>query len=161
MQVKDQERKDDPLEVIRGEIRIGKELSDFQFLLREWFFTCYIVGVIIISTMKIVGLLLLKALMNHRRRQRILRQMREEQDDISEGLNLDESQLEGDLGNNHEWEDLPPMGEDTAEVGPDSDLPREEPVPSTPALNEEHSLAMDADEAPAENSDPQQVEHSN
>jgi len=104
MQVKDKPRRDDPLEVTRGEIRIGKELTDFQFLLREYFLTCYMIGVIFLSTMQVVGLLSLRSYWKHRQRQNIIRQMREDNEDPSETLELDESQLEGDTNN---WEDLP------------------------------------------------------
>ena len=81
MQVKDKRRKPEPLEVISGEIRIGNELTDFQFLLREWFFTCYAIGVLILSTVQMFGLLALRATWKHQQHQRILRQMREEQED--------------------------------------------------------------------------------
>jgi hypothetical protein len=33
-----------PVEVIRGEVRIGKELNAGQEVLKEWFYTCYIIG---------------------------------------------------------------------------------------------------------------------
>ncbi|CAB9512943.1 Putative adipose-regulatory protein (Seipin) [Seminavis robusta] len=33
-----------PIEVIRGEVRIGKELNAFQEVLKEWFYTWYFVG---------------------------------------------------------------------------------------------------------------------
>lgn len=153
MQVKDKRRKDEPLEVTRGEIRIGEELTDFQFLLREWFFSCYAVGVIILSTLQISGLIFLKAFMKHRRHQRILRQMQEEQEDlVSFGLNLDESQLEREAGVSTEWEDLPPtveVGVGDAPVAPDESTGLEGPAPPTPALNEEHTSALEEEEAPA------------
>lgn len=107
------------LEVTRGEIRIGKELTDFQFLLRENFFTCYVIGVIILYTFQLTGLLLMRVYWKQRQRARILRQMQEEQqEDPSEILDLDESQLErdgedeqGTSSSNNEWEEMPQQQE--------------------------------------------------
>jgi len=104
-----------PLEVTRGEIRIGEELNDFQFLLREYFFTCYAAGVIFLYIMQVTGILLLRAYWRERHRAHILRQMREaHEEDPSENLELDESQLEPETldehatsSSNNDWEDLP------------------------------------------------------
>ena len=104
-----------PLEVTRGEIRIGEELNDFQFLLREYFFTCYAAGVIFLYIMQVAGLLLLCAYWKERHRVHILRQMQEvQEEDPSENLELDESQLEPETldeqatsSSNNDWEDLP------------------------------------------------------
>jgi hypothetical protein len=118
-----------PLEVTRGEIRVGEELNDFQFVLREYFFTCYSVGVIFLYTMQLTGLLLLRTYWKERQRAHILRQMRGvQEEDPSENLELDESQLEPDtLGeqgtssSNNDWEDLPQQhaapGNSSSEVG--------------------------------------------
>lgn len=39
------------MEAIGGEIRIGEELSAFQELLKDWFYTCYCLGTIIFAVM--------------------------------------------------------------------------------------------------------------
>ena len=110
MQVKDKRGKDDPLEVVRGEIRIGKELTDFQFMLREYFFTCYIIGVMIIAIFQTINLVVLRAMWKQRQHRRILRQMQEElEDDSSDILDLDDSELEP--GASEEWDDLPQPNE--------------------------------------------------
>ena len=41
-----------PTEVISGEIRIGKELNRFQNTLKDWFWTCFIVGTLLIFTIQ-------------------------------------------------------------------------------------------------------------
>lgn len=101
MQDKDRDRKEDPLEVLKGDIRIGKELNEFQFLLREWFFTCYIVGTLILCLCQAAALLGFRQIWRLRLRDQILRQMQE--DDLSDHLELDESQLSQEP---NEWEDL-------------------------------------------------------
>jgi hypothetical protein len=40
-----------PVEVIRGEVRIGKELNAYQNVLKEWFYTCYVIGTIVFLTL--------------------------------------------------------------------------------------------------------------
>ncbi len=139
MQVKDKRRKEEPLEVTRGEIRIGKELTDFQFLLRDYFLTCYIVGVIILSTIQLLGIIFLRSYLKHRQRQRILRQMVEENEDLSEALELDESQL---VPETNDWEDLPQSGEtndqmNSQQQGMSNDIMPQSSAPITPPLNHE------------------------
>lgn len=160
-----------PLEVTRGEIRIGEELNDFQFLLREYFFTCYAVGVIFLYAMQLAGLLLLRTLWIERHRARILRKIRDEQqEDPSETLDLDESQLERDevgepeiSNNNNEWEDLPQQDTSTgstvsvAQTGNSSsdhqELPDSRtPIPSPTEPNGENSAS---DKSPAQQDAPE------
>jgi hypothetical protein len=155
MQVKDKREKDEPLEVVRGEIRIGKELTDFQFLLREWFFTCYTIGVMILSTMQMIGLIVLRAMWKHQQSQRILRQMREEQEDSSEILDLDESQLEPETT---DWEDLPQSNEAVTDAGGaqapmPSAMASQGPAPPTPELNDEHESSVFEQEVPVDDPD--------
>lgn len=151
MQVKDKRTKDDPLEVVRGEIRIGKELTDFQFLLREYFFTCYIIGVIIISTIQTINLVALRAMWKQRQHRRILRQMQEElEDDSSDILDLDDS--EHGPGASEEWDDLPQPNEaSTDPVG------AQEPTPSAtaqePELDEENESPVFEQEIPVDDLD--------
>jgi hypothetical protein len=45
------------LEVLQGYIHIGKELTDFQLLLKEWFFTCIVFGTIFFFALQVVILL--------------------------------------------------------------------------------------------------------
>ena len=143
MQAKDRPRRDEPLEVTRGEIRIGKELTDFQFLLREYFLTCYIIGVILLSTMQVVGLLSLRSYWKHRHRQKIIRQMQEENEDPSETLELDESQLEGAT---NDWEDLPQTRQTNTEARDettgDVDNTATDEIASNPIPPEENSSTL-------------------
>ena len=41
-----------PVEIVAGELRIGKELNKFQNTLKEWFWTCFIVGTLLIFTIQ-------------------------------------------------------------------------------------------------------------
>ena len=148
MQVKDKPRRDEPLEVTRGEIRIGKELTDFQFLLREYFLTCYIVGVILLSTMQVLGLLCLRSCWKHRQRQNIIRQMQENNEDPSETLDLDEAELEGEA---NEWENLPqtdPVDTETRQETEDSDNHAAGDIPSTRIVPDETSSTHDITDNP-------------
>ena len=132
MPTKGKWRNDDPLEVTGGEIRVGVELTDFQFLLREWFFSCYLIGVTVLSAIQVVGILLLRAMWKHQQIERLLRQMREEQEDLSDRLDLDESQLEPETT---EWEDLS-RADEAAEVngeGVQAPIPNAMP-PQEPAM---------------------------
>lgn len=41
---------DRPIEAIAGEVRIGKELNAFQNILKEWFWSSFMVGTLLIFT---------------------------------------------------------------------------------------------------------------
>mmetsp|Transcript_21027 Transcript_21027/g.60789 ORF Transcript_21027/g.60789 Transcript_21027/m.60789 type:complete len:158 (+) Transcript_21027:138-611(+) len=139
MQEKDRLRRDEPLEVIAGEIRIGKELTEIQRILRVHFFTCYAIGVMFLSTMQIIGLLGARAYWKHYQKLRLIRQMREgeEADDPSETLELDESQLEHETS---QWEDMTAEAVREEQVEIMSQSSSSVPNPSTaPAPTEEQS----------------------
>jgi hypothetical protein len=162
MQVKDKREKDDPLEVVRGEIRIGKELTDFQFLLREYFFTCYIIGVMIISTIQTINLVVLRAMWKQQQHRRILRQMQEELEDSSHILDLDDSELEP--GASEEWDDLPQPNEASTDpagaqesmpsaTATATGMPSQGLAPPTPELNEENEPSVFEQEIPVDDLD--------
>ena len=102
MQDKDRQHKDVPLEVIKGDIRIGKELSDFQFMLREWFFTCYIIGTLILSAIHVTALFAFYTYWKFQKRQQGLQDLAD--NDPSVGLDLNDAELEADES---PWIDLP------------------------------------------------------
>ena len=125
------------LEVTKGEIRIGKELTDFQFLLKEWFFTCYMVGAFFIFSLQILGLLIGRLYWDYRATRRM-------QEDPSINLNLDNSsfgsQFEpanespvGSQDRDGDWEDLPPQSpENNEQLDATGDRP---PTPNTTFSN--------------------------
>jgi len=69
---------DIPVEVITGQLRIGKELNIFQLILKEWFWTCYIVGSTIIFFTLSLLVLVAKAMLDAS--MKAARQRREEED---------------------------------------------------------------------------------
>jgi hypothetical protein len=95
----------EPLEVTKGEIRIGKELSDFQLLLKEWFFTCYIAGSSFLFFFQLLGLFVVRMYLDARRTRRRMR----EDPSINLGNLEGGSQFDshGSHGGRDEWEDLP------------------------------------------------------
>lgn len=137
----------DSIEVIRGEIRIGKELSEFQYMLKEWFFTCYLVGSSLLFVVQILIVVLIRMV---RQRQDLLRRRRDVQhqlrDEASLNLNLNESQLEshqGDIagsGNDgvvrddyapDDWEELHLQPNDNGNNTNPSPPPTNEAVPAS------------------------------
>jgi len=75
------------IEVMGGEIRIGEELSEFQELIKTWFYMCYCIGVIAFGMVYYI-LFSIAALVGNR----ICRQwgFDIDDDDIFAGQNLDE-----------------------------------------------------------------------
>jgi hypothetical protein len=124
------------LEVLQGYLHIGKELTEFQLLLKEWFFTCMAVGTMFFYGLQVMLLLGLQTyweyLQEKRERERV-----DLEDDASDNLGLDvtlnsqdipldsgnsrndgEQSLDGNAvffecdgpfeeGQEGEWEDLP------------------------------------------------------
>jgi hypothetical protein len=107
----------EPIEVTRGEVRIGRELSKLQMLLKEWFYTCLFIGVATLFLGQLLGIICIGIVRDDYNRRRM-------QDDAS--IALDGA---GSFGGNQderangrssteaqdEWEDLP--------LPPGSDLP--------------------------------------
>jgi hypothetical protein len=78
------------LEVVQGYIHVGKELTDFQRLLKDWFFTCIVLGTIFFYALQI-GIILGWQLYWEYQRGKILQQEEEVnwEDNASENLDLD------------------------------------------------------------------------
>jgi hypothetical protein len=85
-----------PLEVMTADIRIGKELSDYQLILKEWFFTCYTIGSSILFFSQLLVLVILRL---HIKEQRSKREMEEEA-----SLNLGDLQESG-FENDPTWDE--------------------------------------------------------
>ena len=126
----------EPLEVVSGEIRIGEELSEFQELLKVWFFTCFAIGTSILCSVQLVAWLLVRLWLKRGHRY-----------DLNEEppceLDLNGSQLGDDLlDGDGQWEtlsnrSLPPNDNEEAEnsvQGPafsvNSSASRDAPIPS-------------------------------
>lgn len=115
-----------PVEIVAGEVRIGKELNAFQELLKRWFYTCFMVGTMVFAMLYMIEWILLQELL-------VVIRNRYDSDypceldedfDVADlpGFDLDDSNdgQEGRGGNNgqgdhdpavvepdDEWEDLP------------------------------------------------------
>lgn len=80
------------LEVLQGQLHIGKELTDFQLLLKEYFFTSMVFGTIFFYGLQVLLLLSLQAywaILEERR----AREQDMMEDDASNDLDLDEVSL--------------------------------------------------------------------
>lgn len=140
------------LEVTKAEVRIRKELSRFQFMLKEWFFTCYLVGTSFVFVYQLAALLIIRLYWQYRTSQRI-------QDDPSLNLNLDESQLESDLDpvdvssdGRDEWEDLPqrstePNRSEETSASVQADPPQNTETPNQSVRNDNEAVQPDVDES--------------
>jgi hypothetical protein len=114
--MKEQHPSIETLEVIAGEIRMGEELSYFQLLLQEWFFTCYVVGTCIFFALQILLWFLLQVCWSKRRHRQFV------EDPL---FDLDIGSLQGGSWN-EQWEDIPGPQQEQEEVGNDEweDLPQ-------------------------------------
>jgi len=80
------------VEVVKASLNIGKELTDVQLVLKEWFFTCLTFGTIILFFFKIVLIFAIHCFWKYnRQQQRIILE-----DDASDILGLDGIDNTGD-----------------------------------------------------------------
>jgi hypothetical protein len=132
------------LEVIAGEILMGEELSYFQLLLKEWFFTCYVVGTCIFFALQVLLWVLFQVCWSKRRQRQFVEDPLCDLDLGSiPGGSWDgqwedipgPQQEQEDVGND-EWEDLPQPAQDdnsrASEAQPDRQVP---PTESSPESN--------------------------
>lgn len=125
-----------PVEVISGQVRIGKELNWFQVILRDYFYSCYIMGAMTIFVLQAIFWTVLSRYMESQR-ERIQREMEEWEQEARQNMDADQhvhwEEVPGD--DNDQWDDLPTDGEE-----PDR--------PVTP----DHPGHYEEDEQPAEES---------
>jgi len=80
------------VEVVKASLHIGKEMTDVQLVLKEWFFTCLTFGIVIFFFFKIVLIFAIHCFWKYnRKRQRIVLE-----DDASDILGLDGIDNTGD-----------------------------------------------------------------
>lgn len=105
-----------PVEVISGEVRIGKELNWFQGILREYFYSCYVMGTLSIFVFQALCWTVLGRYVELNR-ERIRREVEEwEQEhmmhpDVDHGVHWEAVPGEDD----DEWNDLPTEGQQEAD----------------------------------------------
>jgi len=99
-----------PVEVISGELRIGKELNWLQGILREYFYSCYAMGTICIFVFQAFFWTLLGRYVEMKREQRRVEMEEWEQEhghpDDGQGVQWEAVPGEDD----DEWNDLPTEG---------------------------------------------------
>ena len=134
------------VEVVAGDIRVGKELNTLQLVLKEWFWTCLVVGTSIIAVVEGFGLLVLRVVFLdwlEFRRQTLAQQQQQHQQD-----NDDERRRRG--GEQGMMDGEGPYDDDEWDPMPSTD---EEPEQSNdePSLQQEHSTKDDDDDDPTGN----------
>jgi hypothetical protein len=99
----------EPVEVVAGEVRLGKELGDFQRLLKNWFYTCYTAGTCILFVVQLLLWVILQFCWDERRRRTLLEEEEPTCDLDMEGSHIGggEQQNDGENMDFGQWEDLP------------------------------------------------------
>ena len=96
-------RRGDMVEVVQGILRISEELTGIQLVLKEWFFTCMLIGTILLFFLQLVFVFAIRfAFLTWCRQER--EDERDIFEDVSEGLNLDGlNDVDGDVhhGDDH------------------------------------------------------------
>jgi hypothetical protein len=83
------------VEVLQGQVHIGKELTEFQLLLKEYFFTCLSFGTGFFYGIQVLFILIIKWCFDYKRQQRENGRINYDDDgfndiDVSENLEFDE-----------------------------------------------------------------------
>ncbi|KAG7356704.1 Seipin-like protein [Nitzschia inconspicua] len=106
----------DCLEVLYGYLHVGKELTEFQRLLKEWFFTCMVFGTMFfygIQVMLLLGLQAYRAIQRERREREEIHSW--EENDASDILPFDDTadstSLHGRVERGSRPDNYPPMEE--------------------------------------------------
>ncbi|KAG7356349.1 Seipin-like protein [Nitzschia inconspicua] len=81
----------DCLEVLYGYLHIGKELTEFQLLLKEWFFTCMVFGTMFFYGIQVMLLLGLQAYGAMQRERQDRNEIHSWEDDASDILPFDDT----------------------------------------------------------------------
>ena len=115
---------DRPIEVVAGELRIGKELNAFQNILKEWFWSSFIVGTLMIFTLQ--SFLFCMANLVWDSWKENLRRRREEEIDLGDAPYFFDAtppqSAGGPFGDDDQWEPMPPQ-DDQDSVPPNVDEP--------------------------------------
>jgi hypothetical protein len=110
---------------VHGEVRIGKELSTFQNVLKEWFYTCAIVGVTFLFGLQVTMWAVVQQIWVNYWRQRQLQVMDDDDDNNNPHNNVFDNTFSGggyeyfhDDNNHHdhdddnEWDPMPSASEE-------------------------------------------------
>jgi hypothetical protein len=95
-----------PIQIHRAELRIGIELNWFQRLLKEWFYTCAMVGCFVFATGQVIGWSLIKLFYKIKTKAKRLRR----------------SHLENDLFDDYDEDDLSYLDLSDTDIVQDKDI---------------------------------------
>jgi Putative adipose-regulatory protein (Seipin) len=105
-------------EVLRGHLHVGKELTAFQEILKEWFFTCMMAGFSFFFSIQVMAILAIRSYWEHRCEQKRRQQQQDglDFDNASEafsrhGFNDGRRHDHSTAGDDGEWEDMHPNQE--------------------------------------------------
>jgi flagellar biosynthesis/type III secretory pathway M-ring protein FliF/YscJ len=135
-----------PVEVVHGEVRIGKELNSLQNLLKEWFYTCAVIGITLIFVFEVMLWTTMQVSVHSRRQQQQQQHHHHEQeasmeeDNPHDALDMDSAGYEiFHDDDDEEWDEMPP------------------PQDANDAAHRTPNLANDVDEGPTSlDNDPSQ-----
>jgi len=119
-----------PIQVHKAELRIGMELNWFQRLLKEWFYTCAMVGCFVFASGQVMGWSLVKLLYRIKTKANRLRRGQfedvcfdDEQDssylDLSENVVLDEDgndDYDDDDDDSEQWDPISPEDDENQSI---------------------------------------------
>jgi hypothetical protein len=106
------------IEVISGEVRIGQELDSLQYLLKEWYYTCYMTGATFLFTLQASAFFLWRYCCHRHRK----KEQEHLQQDFDGGSNLTFSSWEELNGVFHEQTDPQQQSEQAI---PEEEFPRQ------------------------------------
>jgi hypothetical protein len=116
-----------PIQIHKAELRIGMELTWFQRILKEWFYTCAMVGCFMFAFAQVMGWSLVKLLYRIKIKAKRLRRSQledvlfdDDEEDISY-LNLSETDLVQDEkidedDDSEQWDPIPQTGDENQSV---------------------------------------------
>jgi hypothetical protein len=144
-----------PIEVVQGEVRIGKELSTFQNLLKDWFYTCAVVGVALLFSLQVVMWTVAHVWVDWRRQLALVED--DSPHDASDTVNGGHTDIFHDDDNNDddEWDDMPAPEEANNEANRTPNLANEhhsenETAPMTTTMDDDNPAQCNSDEAKEE-----------
>jgi hypothetical protein len=105
------------VEITGGDLLIGKELNNFQEMLKVWFYTCYLIGTLIFAGFYIVQWSLVRIIWEEFRR----RSFEEEEPVISFDFDLNDADLDDSM-----FEDIDPAMDEEPPAGQEGDASRRE-----------------------------------
>jgi len=149
--------------VVQGEVRIGKELSNFQNLLKDWFYTCAVVGVAFLFSLQVAMWTVAHVWVDRRRQLSLVED--DNPHDAFDTVNGGYTEIfhdDDDDNNNNdddEWDDLLAPEEANDEANRTPNLANEhnsenETAPMTTTMDDDDPAQCNSDESKEEEEEP-------